>query len=63
MKSILDKDFRYVCAAATDVRATFAAERERIRREQELALMFDVVNESAKILKQANDEADNAPLR
>lgn len=56
MKSILDRDFQYTNSASTDIRQTFA----RIRREQELALMFDVVSEAAKILKQANDEADNA---
>jgi hypothetical protein len=31
MKSILDKSFRYVPAAATDVKATF----ERVKKERE----------------------------
>lgn len=38
MKSILDKNFKYVPAAATDIKATFAkikAEQEANRKEQE----------------------------
>jgi hypothetical protein len=34
MKSILDPSFRYTCAAATDLRKTFAKVRRELRQQQ-----------------------------
>lgn len=45
MKSILDKSFRYVPAASTDVRKTFA----RIRREQAAASEAVKIAEAPKV--------------
>jgi hypothetical protein len=35
MKSILDPSFRYTCAAATDLRKTFAKVRRELRQQQQ----------------------------
>jgi hypothetical protein len=47
MKSILDKDFQYVPAAATDVRATW----ERVKREQEDKARMEAEQRLEKVIR------------
>ncbi len=43
MKRITDKDFKYVPAAATDLKKTFAKERQRLAKIAELQEHFSKV--------------------
>lgn len=42
MKRITDPSFKYVPAAATDIRATFRREQRRLARLQELQAKYNV---------------------
>ena len=50
MQSILDKGFKYVPAAKTDIKATFRKERERLKRQSELPTA-KVITPGAFLLK------------